>query len=230
MTLNEISYDILSNLEGTTRISDDSDFSLEQISFKINTTRAFLIRQDQAKGRSLSDNIMQTIPCMEVIKVNASECCGITSPCELYRTKLQVPVPIEVYQKDLIVRVSGVDITGPSWNFVSLAHIPWAGVSKWTKGTTKWFVKDRYIYILNPPGVKKISVTGVFEDPRALENYPTCSGNPCYSSDVNSYPISGYMLPTLKQLILEDLTRMKQMPEDYRGNEEAKVQPKTENQ
>lgn len=227
-TLNEISYDILSNLEGTSRISDDSDFSLEQIAFKVNTTRALLIRQDQAKGRSLSDNIMQTISCMEVIKVNASECCGIESPCELYRTKLQIPMPIEVYQKDLVVRVSGVDITGPSWNSISLAQISWAGISKWTKGTTKWFVKGRYIYIINPPVVKKISVTGVFEDPRALADFPSCSGTPCYSAD-STYPISGHMLPTLKQLILEDLLRMKQMPEDFKGNESGKQQNKLEN-
>lgn len=227
-TLNEISYDILSNLEGTSRISDDSDFSLEQIAFKINSTRAFLIRQDQSKGRSLSDNIMQTLPCMEVIKVNASECCGITSPCELYRTKLPLPVPIEVYQKDLIIRVSGVDITGPSWNSISLAQISWSGLSKWTKDTTKWFLKGRYIYIINPPSVKKISITGVFEDPRALADFPTCSGTPCYSAD-STYPISGHMLPTLKQLVLEDLLRMKQTSVDMRGDESERQQNRIQN-
>ena len=224
-TLDELSYDILSNLEGTSRVSDDSEFSLEQIAFKINTVRAMLIRQDQAKGRSLSDNILQTLPCMEVIKVNASECCNITSPCELYRTKLTIPTPIELYQKDLIVRVSGVDITGPSWNFVSLAHIDYSGLSKWTKNSTKWFIKDRYIYILNPPAVKKISITGVFEDPRDLAEYSTCAGAACYTPS-SDYPISGHMLPTLKQLVLEDLLRMRQMPEDAKGDESDRSQNK----
>lgn len=228
MTLNELAYDIMSNVEGTSRISDDSELSIDQVYFKIHTTRAMLIRQDQAKGRSLSDNILQTLPCLNVIKVNASECCGITSPCELYRTELQLPRAIETYQRDLIVRVSGVDITGPSWNYVSLAHIPWAGVSKWTKDSTKWFVKDRYVYILNPPMVRKISVTGVFEDPTDLAAFPTCSGTPCFSNDNNEYPLSSFMVPTLKQLVLEDLMRMRGAPSDEKGNEEAKVQNKTD--
>lgn len=226
MTLNELAYDIMSNIEGTSRISDDSELSIDQVYFKIHTTRAMLIRQDQAKGRSLSDNIMQTLPCLEVTKVNASECCGITSPCELLRTKLQLPRAIETYQRDLIIRVSGVDITGQSWNYISLAQIPWAGISKWTKGTTKWFTKGGYVYILNPPAVKKISVTGIFEDPTDLTQYPTCSGQPCYTADSNEYPLSSYMVPTLKQLVLEDLMRMRQSPSDEKGNEEDKVQNK----
>ena len=61
MTLNELAYDIMSNIEGTSRISDDSELSIDQVYFKIHTTRAMLIRQDQAKGRSLSDNIVQTL-------------------------------------------------------------------------------------------------------------------------------------------------------------------------
>lgn len=228
MTLNELAYDIMSNIEGTSRISDDSELSIDQVYFKIHTTRAMLIRQDQAKGRSLSDNITQTLPCLEVTKVNASECCNITAPCELYRTKLQLPRAIETYQRDLIVRVGGVDITGPSWNYISLAHIPWAGISKWTKDSTKWFTKGGYVYIINPPPVTRISVTGVFEDPTDLTQYPTCSGQPCFSNDSNEYPLSSFMVPTLKQLVLEDLMRMRNTPADNRGNEEPKVQNKLE--
>ena len=228
MTLNELAYDIMSNIEGTSRISDDSELSIDQVYFKIHTTRAMLIRQDQAKGRSLSDNIVQTLPCLEVMKVNASECCNITAPCELYRTKLQLPRAIETYQRDLIVRVGGVDITGPSWNYISLAHIPWAGISKWTKDSTKWFTKGGYIYIINPPAVAKISVSGVFEDPSDLTQYPTCTGQPCFSNDSNEYPLSSFMVPTLKQLVLEDLMRMRNSPEDSKGNEDPKVQNKLE--
>ncbi len=226
MTLNELAYDIMSNIEGTSRISDDSELSIDQVYFKIHTTRAMLIRQDQSKGRSLSDNVMQTLPCLDVIKVDASECCGITSPCELYRTNLRLPRAIETYQKDLIVRVSGVDITGPSWNYLSLAHLPWAGISKWTKDSTKWFTKGGYVYIVNPPPVTKISVTGVFEDPTDLTEYPSCSGTPCFSNDTDEYPISSYMVPGLKQLVLEDLMRMRSAPADDKGNEENKVQNK----
>lgn len=227
MTLNELAYDILSNIEGTSRISDDSELSIDQVYFKIATVRAMLIRQDQSKGRSLSDNVLQTLPCLDISKVNASECCGINAPCDIYRTNIQIPRPLELYQKDLISRVAGVDITGPSWNQVSLAQVQWAGISKWTKGTVKWFVKDRYIYVLNNPGVKKIAVTGVFEDPMDLTNIPSCSNLSCYSPD-NEYPISAYMVPQLKQLVLEDLMKMRQSGEDKEGDGDSKVQAKAQ--
>lgn len=227
MTLNEIAYDIMGNIEGTSRISDDSELSLDQIYFKIATVRAMLIRQDQSKGRSLSDNVLQTLPCLDISKVNASECCGITAPCELYRTNIQLPRPVELYQKDLISRVAGVDITGPSWNHVSLAQVQWAGISKWTKGTVKWFVKDRYIYVLNNPGVKKIAVTGVFEDPMDLAAIPSCSSATCYTPDLE-YPISAYMIPQLKQIVIDDLMRMRGAPEDKKGDSDSKVQSKAQ--
>ena len=225
MTLNEIAYDIMGNIEGTSRISDDSELSLDQVYFKIATVRAMLIRQDQSKGRSLSDNVLQTIPCLDVSKVNASECCGITAPCEISRSNIQIPRPVEIYQKDLITRVAGVDITGPSWNHVSLAQVQWSGISKWTKNTVKWFIKDRYIYVLNNPGVKKIAITGVFEDPMDLINIPSCTTASCYSPD-NEYPISAHMIPPLKQIVIEDLLRMRGNPEDKEGDSDSVVKQK----
>ena len=42
MTLNELAYDIMSNIEGTSRISDDSELSIDQVYFKIHTTRSML--------------------------------------------------------------------------------------------------------------------------------------------------------------------------------------------
>lgn len=222
---NQIAYDILFNLEGTSRISDDSEIDIEQIYFKIDSTRAFLIRQDQSKGRSLSDNIIQTLPCLEVQQVSASECCNINSSCTIMRTKLRIPRPIELYQKDLITRVSGTNILSSSWNYIPYAQVEYSGLSKWNKNSTKWFLKDGYIYIINPPNLTTITVSGVFERPSDLATYKTCSNQACYSPE-SEYPISAHMLPTLKQLILEDLMREKQMPSDQEGNESEKVQNK----
>lgn len=225
--LEEIAYDIMSNLSGTSRISDDTDIELEQIYYKIDSVRAILIRQDQAKGRSLSSNIIQTLPCLKVKQVSASECCDVELDCTVMRTVLQIPKPIELYQKDLIVRVAGADITGPSWNMLSLAKLSWSGKSKWTKDSTKWFYRNGYIYILNPPILTNISVSGVFENPRVLGTYQNCSGEPCFNEQ-SDYPISGHMLPVLKQMVIEDMTRQVQAPADHRGDESSKVQNKLE--
>ncbi len=73
MTLNEISYDLLETVRGTTRLSDDDSLSLELLQYWVINSRAKLIRDDLNKGRSLSENIVQTIPCIDVIEVSASE-------------------------------------------------------------------------------------------------------------------------------------------------------------
>ena len=226
MKAQQIAYDILFNLEGTSKISDDTEININQIYFKIDTTRAFLIRQDQSKGRSLSDNIMQTISCVNVIEVSASECCNVTSDCTILRTKNKIPRPLELHQKDLITRVSGSNIQAGSWNQIPYAKLQFSGISKWTKESTKWFLKDNYIYIINPPNINKISISGVFEKPSDLGNYVSCTGTSCYSPETE-YPLSVHMIPTLKQLVLEDMLREKGNPSDEHGDESIKTQPKT---
>ena len=51
--------------------SDDEIISDRQIEFQINSLRAQFIRQDINKRRSISDNIKQIIPCLEVEQVPA---------------------------------------------------------------------------------------------------------------------------------------------------------------
>ena len=80
-TLNQLVYDSLSTIQGTGRYSDDSLLSQEQVEFSILSSRSFLIRQDQNKGRSLSDNVTQTLPCVDLISVDASECCDTSTEC-----------------------------------------------------------------------------------------------------------------------------------------------------
>lgn len=224
-TLAQIAYDIMFNLDGTSRLSDDTDTEIEQIYYKIDTVRAQLIRQDQAKGRSLSSNIIQIIPCLKVIEVSSSECCNVDLECTVLRSETRLPKPIELYQKDLIVRVAGADVTGPHWNFIPVAKLMWAGKSQWTKDSTKWTFRDGYIYIINAPTLSRISVSAVFENPRELAAFQTCEDLPCYSTN-DEYPISGYMLPIVKQMVIEDMVRQKQTPQDFKGDTDSKIQNK----
>ena len=228
-SLNSFVYDVLSTIEGASRLSDDIEISNEQIEYLACNNRAFLIRQDQNKGRSLSDNVIQVLSCVEVIEVDASECCDIQTECHILRTKNRIPRPIEVHQKDLIVRVAGIDMLGKGWSIVPYARAIRSGISKHTKNTTRAFFHNGYVYIINAPvGIKKISISLVAEDPREAGQFANCSGNPCYTND-DSFPISNHMLPLLKDLVLKDLKIMVSVPSDQRGNESQKTQPQTEN-
>ncbi len=220
MTLNEIIYDILSSISGTSRIPQDVDIDPSLISFKILNVRNYLIRQDQGKLRSLSDNITQILSCVPVIQVDPSACpCQVSTSCKVFRTSVQLPKFMELHQKDFITKVSGVDIGAPGWSIISYARASVAGLNSWTSKNTKVFLHNSYLYILNPPlNTSTITVQGVFEDPRDAASFANCSGVPCYSDD-SEFPISAYMLLDLKQLVLKDLGLLIQTPIDTNSNE-----------
>jgi hypothetical protein len=219
MTLDEMVYAIWEETRGG-KISDDDTISQELLEEMIVTYRADLIRKDQGKGRSLSDNIMQTLSCVPVIQVDATECCDITTDCTVVRSVTTIPKFVELYQKDLMTKVAGANIMSTGWSIISYHRAIYAGASQWTKGSTKAFLKNRYLYILNPPnGLDTVSVSGVFEDPRDAAIFANCTGTPCYTSE-SEFPMSAWMIPIVKDLIFKnDMRILAPNLTDDKGNE-----------
>ena len=225
--LNSICYDLISTIKGSARFSDDNTISISQIEYLVINNRSLLIRRDLTKGRAISDNITQILPCIPVIQVDSSECsCNVPSDCTILRTKDKMPTPIEIYNQDLITRVSGVDVQGRGWSIISYARASVSGLNSWTAKSPKAFFHNGYIYIINAPIVKYISVSLVAEDPREASVLSTCSGAPCYTNDMD-FPISNYMLPLLKEMILKDLKIEVSVPSDFKGDERNKTEPQS---
>ncbi len=220
MNLDEISYDCLSVLSGTSLITDDNQLSLELVRFKVVNTRAFLIRQEQNKGYSISENISQTLPCVSFIQVDESLCpCTVNSECIILRTELPLPKFIETRQKDLVMKVSGPGLKSISYSVTPYSRVPWSGLNKETANNPKAFLHENYIYLLNSPALITIgSIRGVFEDPRDAAQFSTCAGEPCWSNK-SEFPISAHMVNTLKQLVIKDLTQLMGTQQDTRGDE-----------
>jgi hypothetical protein len=227
-TLNQLTYDLLNKARGGIT-SDDDILGYRQVQFWIKNTRALLIRQDIEKGRTISGNILQHIPCLDVIIADTSTCpCQIPTGCSILRTERRIPKPLEINNRDLITRVSSIEIDARPFSFMSLARIPWTGNNKYAKKNPKAFYFDGYIWIINSSPIEKITVYGVFEDPTELGNYVACDGNPCYSDD-DEYPISGWMIPMMQNLIVEKdlkvlLSTMPDMAGDAKADNEQSVQ------
>lgn len=229
-SLNEIVYATLSSIAGESRITEDLNLDTELLEYTAVSNRAFLIRSDQSKGRSLSDNVIQTLYCVPIQSISISECpCLVPSTCTIVRSVQQIPRFIELYQKDLCTKVSGSSVSTKGFSIVSFARASVSGTSKYTKGTPKAFFHNQYLYILNPPeSTQTVTISGVFEDPRQAGNFANCSGVPCYNND-DTFPISMYMVPALKQLILKDLGLLIQQQTDDLGDEHyVKGQPPTQ--
>jgi hypothetical protein len=214
----ELVYDLMSLKRG--QLSDDDIGDKRQFEFWINNTRALLIRQDNNKGRSLTENIIQDLGCVELENADVAECCDMEYGCVIKRTKLLIPRPIELSQQDAILRVATIDKTSKSFTFVPYEQFIFSGNGRFNKYTIFATYRNGRIYLqsksntLTLNAMKWINVRGIFEDPRGVGIFIRCDGTTCFSND-SPYPISNWMIEAMKKMILEtDIKMMITIPAD----------------
>jgi hypothetical protein len=203
VTKNKLIFDILNIVRGGVQ-SDDEPISENQVSFWIDNTRAKLIRQDLEKHRSVNPELIQVI-CDEVIEVDGSECGCVTAGCTILRSKNKIPSTIELYHKNLLMRVGPVTVGSTPFSLITHQQAQFSGNNKYTRHITKAFFHNGYIYIIGDSDklalLEHISIHGVFEYPEEASSFSTCGDEPCYTND-SPYPISAHMIETLKEMII----------------------------
>ncbi|PIZ58750.1 hypothetical protein COY23_00215, partial [bacterium (Candidatus Torokbacteria) CG_4_10_14_0_2_um_filter_35_8] len=154
------------------QMSDDDIGDKRQYEFWINNTRALLIRQDYAKNRTLSENVIQDLGCVEIETADVSECCDMTYGCSIKRTKLLLPKPIELLQNDAIMRVATIDKTSKAFSIVSYDQFIFSGNGRFNTNQIYATFRNSRIYLksnsntLTLKAMKYINIRGIFEDPR----------------------------------------------------------------
>jgi hypothetical protein len=226
VTKNKLIFDILNIARGGQQ-SDDEPFSEEQVSFWIDNTRNLLIRRDLEKSRTINPDLVQTI-CAEVIEVDGSECGCVIADCTIFRIKDRLPTTVELYTKNLILRVGPVIVGSTPFSIISYNQAPFAGNNKWTKKITKTFLHNGYIYLIvnniNQSLLTHITIDAIFEYPEEASKYSDCNDEPCYTND-SRYPISGWMIEPLKDMIMKnDLKIGLAAPSDKSNNADHDVQ------
>lgn len=185
MTLKEISYNIL-NLYRGGRSTNNEHISLRQIEFNVKHYRAMLLRRDFARNGLVSRHVEQSLGCIELEKVNASQCCNLPIECDVVRTVVDIPRTIRFNFTDAITHVSDPSglITIPVVDPLTVQFLPY---DRFTKNTRKaYMIKDK-LYIYNPGGMDTINIRGVFEDPEEVAKFE-CDGGDCYD-DQSDFPL-----------------------------------------
>ncbi len=202
MRLDEIVYD-LSTVRSMTELTDDN-MTLSQVTYWVTTTRAQLIRQAINKGQQPTVAIQQTIPCMNVIQVDKSECPDCQpSGCYILRTEQTLPDFIETYKGTLLLRVKSNEVGSVGISIINYERVPYIQANSFTEGITKAFLYRGYIYFLSEVLIDSVTVTGVFEDPADLKNYHDCSGESCFDLTTMDYPMATSMINDLKSMIIQ---------------------------
>ena len=206
MTLNEIAYNLLNLIRGG-RSNHDEHISLDQIKFNIKHYRAMFIRRDFAKNGFTSRHIEQDLGCVDLERVDASQCCNLPSTCIVYKSIKPIPKTIRYNFEEAITYVGDVTGTGtiPLVNSNMVQFLPW---DKYTKDNYKAYMINDFLYVYNADGLQTVNVRGVFEDPEDVATFDQCSGGGCYDDSATDFPISMDMLSLINQGILAGELRL----------------------
>tara|TARA_R110000744_G_scaffold103992_3_gene199191 strand:- start:303 stop:1001 length:699 start_codon:yes stop_codon:yes gene_type:complete len=201
MTLDEIAYNLLNLVRGG-RSHNDEHISLNQIKFNIKHYRAMFIRRDHSRNGFSSRHIEQSLGCVDIERVDASQCCKLPSTCIVHRSKSPIPKTIRYNFEEAITYVG--DITGfgtiPMINPNTVQYLTY---DKYTNQKMKAYMIDNYLYIYNAQGLEGVNVRGVFEDPKDVESFNGCLDGVCYDDSASDYPISLDMLSLINQGFLK---------------------------
>ena len=204
MTLNEIAYNLLNLIRGG-KTSHDENISLEQIKFNIRHYRAVLIRRDYARNGLVTRHLEQSLGCLELEKVDGSQCCGLDIGCEVYKTKMPVPKTVRFNFEDAITFVGAADgLTRIP--LVSSSVIKFLQYDKYTYDNKKAYMIDDYLYIFHAEGMEYVNIRGVFENPEDLAKYE-CNDQNCYDED-SEYPIPADMIQAINSGFMNGELRM----------------------
>lgn len=208
ITLNKLVSDLHLIARGG-QIADDDPIELEQIKDWVHDQRALWLRNELNKSRSIDDNIVQDLGCVEMERVDAAQCCGITSDCIVIRSKLDIPVGVELHQRSAITRVGPINKAERQlYSFLPFERAVWAGNGQFNKNNIFSFLLNNRMHLIGNPNndvlkmIKYINIRGVFEDPTEAAKFSFCTGGSCYT-DNDKYPINRWLLDYLKAEILK---------------------------
>lgn len=205
--------------------SRNSRLSSRHVYNKILTVRSKLISQEAKKRQKINQWSYQTIPCIELIKAEVHECpCLPPLGCEILKSKYPIPKPMTNLNTHLIQSVTTLD------GSVIFSEITWNEKkykfsNKYTSNKPDYYIKNNYLYVTHKSGLKVITLTGLFDDPLKVEDFPSFCKEDCVEcKDCTSpldkeFPIDNDMIDTLIDMCKQELIEhFSQMTEDLSNN------------
>ena len=217
-TFNELVYDIMELVRGQ-QLSDDTDLSRRNIAYHIANQRALWLRNEYNKpGRKIDPHLEQDLGCLTLEEVDAADCCNITTGCTALRTVKTIPALLELHSGPAITRVGPVNKLSTPFSFDDYHKAVYSVHNKYSSKESISFLLNDYIYlIIQDPALQTldyINVRGVFSNPEDLKDF-SCdvTENGCFSYD-DEYPINNWMIPYIKEQVLNQLGASLQTPKD----------------
>lgn len=221
MKVSELVYMVMDELK---LLSDDSVYTEEHIIFLCKKYRAFLIKKEQDKEKASTDVASefeyQQI-CLDLEKVPAID----GEPCTggyYLRTTQKIPKILEGTQP----RVYPIDYyQGTNISYVSRDRMRFVGTNPYLQNIIYTSLSpDLHLTLKssNPQFLymKKLRMSAIFEDMDAAAGLLCDTDGKSQSCDVldMEFPIREYLVPSLIELVVKELSGVKYQPVDSRNN------------
>lgn len=222
MLVKELVYMVLDLAKAAT--SDDSFWTEDHVIFLLKKYRSFLIKKEQEKQRATTDIASefeyQQI-CLDLEKVPAID----GEPCTggyYLRTTKKIPKILEDNQP----RVYPIDFyQGINISYVPRDRMRYVGTNKFLQNIIYISLGPDlhlYLYSSNPQFLylKRLRMSAVFEDFDDISCYLCDEDGNSKACDVldEVFPIREYLVPTLMELVVKELTTAKYQPVDEHNN------------
>lgn len=222
MLVKEIVYMVLDLAKAAT--SDDSFWTEDHVIFLLKKYRSFLIKKEQEKQKATTDIASefeyQQI-CLDLEKVPAID----GEPCTggyYLRTTKKIPKILEDNQP----RVYPIDFyQGINISYIPRDRMRYVGTNKFLQNIIYVSLgPDLHLYLnsSNPQFLylKKLRMSAVFEDFDDISCYLCDEDGNSKACDVMDevFPIREYLVPTLMELVVKELTSAKYQPVDEHNN------------
>lgn len=210
---------LISQIRNQVRIvNEDSRVSRRFIWSLIDKHARWLIKRESSKLRIMKmDYLFQTLKCVSVIEVPASdECCGLKTKCKIWRTRDKIP---SVYtDEDGIILKAVYSVDGSEeftpiklQEFMRKIENPH---SKYDKARY-YYYNNGYLYFPNTH-IKVVQVKGYFIDEVINSCKPGDEEKRCMPNTDKRLRIPDYLLGELMDHVLNDMINSKKVPEDVK--------------
>ena len=203
ITLNKIIYNLRRIIAGGS-ISDDDSFPSSQCEFIINNKRSLLLKEYIQKDRAITSEMTQTIT-LEMQVVDKNECqIDLPTGCTITRSIKNIPSILE-FNDVYAVRFLGLLDDTPI-HLTSFAQANWHKYRKFVKNKKVAFIRNNYVYVINPQLLEYIKLDAIFTSPRDAAEFLCPTGN-CFTLD-SRYPFPAYLIDTLNRLVYDSEFRL----------------------
>jgi hypothetical protein len=208
---------LISDVRSTHKIlSTDSLITDRAIASEIKSNTVLLVkRETNLRKLWATDTIFSTIPCLELIEVPISECCGFVDDCTIARTKHKIPKITEGSYQYIIQGVYSINVLGGHGTklkeisvnrYLNLLRLPVI------KREVYYWISNDYLYVTNPD-IKAVRLVAMFEEdiPNDLM-YPECccgvfvsNEEYCMNPLDKEYDLPGYLRKQVMDLTSQRL-------------------------